>query len=149
MEPRSLLLTCVGSHTSREIKNVTISEFSTSRKKSRSREQFLLRLTAFYPIYGYRLNFFNFYGYRLNFWPFYAYRLTPLRPSYYRCLFLGGGGDSNLLLVHLQLKHRRNVFFPIRMLEKITLQGRSVAIRLTDKSVSIFKETIKTQKRIE
>ena len=31
---------------------------------------------------------------------------------YYRSLFLrGGGGYSNLLLVHLRLKHRRNVFF--------------------------------------
>ena len=59
----------------------------------------------------------------------------------------GGGGYSNLLLVHLQLKHRGNVFFPVRMLEKITIQGRSVAIRLTDNSVSIFKETIKNTEK--
>ena len=72
---------CVRSHTSREIKNATISEFSTFLNSSKSRKQFLLRLTFFYPIYGQRLKFFNFYGYRLNFWPFYAYRLTPLRPS--------------------------------------------------------------------
>ena len=71
----------VRSHTSREVKNATISEFSIFLKSSKSREQFLLRLTFFYPIYGKRLKFFNFYGYRLNFWPFYAYRLTPLRPS--------------------------------------------------------------------
>ena len=42
----------------------------------------------------------------------------------------------------LWLKQRVNVL-SVRMLEKITLQGRSVTIRLTDKSVSIFKETIK------
>ena len=80
----SLRLTCVRSHTShtsREIRKATISEFSTFLKSRKSREQFLLRLTLFYPIYGQRLKFFNFYGYRLNFWPFYAYRLTPLRPS--------------------------------------------------------------------
>ena len=36
-----------GSHTSREIKNATISEFSTFLKTGKSREQFLLRLTFF------------------------------------------------------------------------------------------------------
>ena len=35
-----------------EIKNATISEFSTFLKSSKSREQSLLRLTFFYPIYG-------------------------------------------------------------------------------------------------
>ena len=35
-----------------EIKDATISEFSTFLKSSKSREQFLLRLTLFYPIYG-------------------------------------------------------------------------------------------------
>ena len=44
MEPRSWLRR---SHTSREIKNATISEFSTSLKSSKSREQFLIRLTLF------------------------------------------------------------------------------------------------------
>ena len=55
MEPRSwstpkrrfAYITCVWSHTSREIKHATISEFS-----SKSREQFLLWLTLFYSIYG-------------------------------------------------------------------------------------------------
>ena len=42
-------------------------------------------------------------------------------------------GFFNLLLVHLRLKHRGNVFFSVRKLEKITLQGRSVAIRLRQK----------------
>ena len=76
---KALGLTCVRSQSSREINNATISVFSTFLKINKSREQFLLRLTIFYPIYGYRLKFFNCYGYRLNFWPFYAYRLTPLR----------------------------------------------------------------------
>ena len=49
---KALRLTCVQNHTSREIKNGTISEFSTFLKSSKSREQFLLRLTLFYPIYG-------------------------------------------------------------------------------------------------
>ena len=40
------------SHTSREIKSAPIGEFSTSLKTSKSREQFLLRLTLFYSIYG-------------------------------------------------------------------------------------------------
>ena len=39
-------------YTSREIKNATMSEFSTSLKSSKSREQFLLWLTLFYSIYG-------------------------------------------------------------------------------------------------
>ena len=38
---------CVRSHTSGEIKNATISEFTTFLKSSKSREQFLLRLTLF------------------------------------------------------------------------------------------------------
>ena len=38
--------------TSREIKYATMSEFSTFLKSSNSGEQFLLRLTLFYPIYG-------------------------------------------------------------------------------------------------
>ena len=59
---------------------------------------------------------------------------------YYRSLFFFG--YSNLLLVYLWLKQRVNVL-SVRMLENISLQGRSVTIRLTDKSVSIFKETIK------
>ena len=42
-------------------------------------------------------------------------------------------GYFNLLLVHLRLKHRGNVFFSVRMLEKITLQGRSLASRLRQK----------------
>ena len=49
---KALCLTCVRSQTSREIKNATISEFSTFLKSSKSREHFLLRLTLFYPIYG-------------------------------------------------------------------------------------------------
>ena len=48
----ALTITCVRSHNSREIKNVTISEFSTFLKSSKSREKFLLRLTLFYAIYG-------------------------------------------------------------------------------------------------
>ena len=68
----ALGLTCVRSQCSREINNTTLSEFSTFLKINKSREQFLLQLTIFYPIYGYRLNF----------WPFYANRLTPLRPPY-------------------------------------------------------------------
>ena len=58
MESRSrsqleaLGLTCVRSQSSREINNATISEFSTFLKINKSREQFLLRLTLFYPIYG-------------------------------------------------------------------------------------------------
>ena len=77
MESRSrsqleaLGLTCVRSQSSREINNATISEFSTFLKINNFREPFLLRLTLFYPIYGYRLSF----------WAFYAYQLTPLRPS--------------------------------------------------------------------
>ena len=46
----------------------------------------------------------------MNYYYYYYY-------YYYRCLFLfvcfffwGGGGYSNLLLVHLRLKHRGNVF---------------------------------------
>ena len=45
-------LTWVRSDTSREIRNATIGEFSTSLKSSKSRKQFLLRLTLVYPIYG-------------------------------------------------------------------------------------------------
>ena len=48
MEPRSWLmperrlrLTCVRSHTSREIKNTTITEFNTFLKSSKSKEHFL------------------------------------------------------------------------------------------------------------
>ena len=49
---KALGLTCVRSQSSREINNATISEFSTFLKINKSREQFLLRLTLFYPIYG-------------------------------------------------------------------------------------------------
>ena len=48
------------SHLPGNKKNATISECSTSLKSSKSREQFLLRLTLFYPIYCFRLKFFNF-----------------------------------------------------------------------------------------
>ena len=40
------------SQNGREIKNATTSEFSAFLKINKSREQFLLRLTLFYPIYG-------------------------------------------------------------------------------------------------
>ena len=49
---KALGLTCVRSKSSREINNATISGFSTFLKINNSREQFLLRLTLFYPIYG-------------------------------------------------------------------------------------------------
>ena len=49
---KALCLTCVRSQTSREIKNATISEFSTLLKINKYREHFLLRLTLFYSIYG-------------------------------------------------------------------------------------------------
>ena len=49
---KALCLTCVRSQSSREINNATINEFSTFLKINNSREQFLLRLTLFYPIYG-------------------------------------------------------------------------------------------------
>ena len=49
---KAVRLMCVRSHSSREIRNATISEFSTFLKINKSREQFLLRLTLFYPIYG-------------------------------------------------------------------------------------------------
>ena len=49
---KALRLTCVRSHTSLELKNATISEFSTILKSSKSREHFLLRLTLFSPFYG-------------------------------------------------------------------------------------------------
>ena len=48
----ALGLTCVRSQSSREINNATISEFNTFPKINKSREQFLLRLTLPYPIYG-------------------------------------------------------------------------------------------------
>ncbi|CAH3021089.1 unnamed protein product [Porites evermanni] len=49
----ALGLTCVRSQSSREIENVTISEFSTFLKLTNLvREQFLLQLTSFYPIYA-------------------------------------------------------------------------------------------------
>ena len=48
----ALGLTCVRSQSSREINNATISEFSIFLKINKSREQFLLRLTLFSPIYG-------------------------------------------------------------------------------------------------
>ena len=41
-----------GAWPSREIKKATISEFNTFLKINKSRKQFLLRLTLFYPIYG-------------------------------------------------------------------------------------------------
>ena len=47
----ALGLRCVRSHSSEEIKNATISEFSTFLKINKSGKQFLLRLTLFYPIY--------------------------------------------------------------------------------------------------
>ena len=83
---KALRLTCVRSHTSRQIKNATISQFSTFLKSSKSREHFLLRLTLFYPIYGYllRLKIVQWvYWLSAKFLAFYAYRLTPLRPSSY------------------------------------------------------------------
>ena len=49
-----------GSHTSREIKNATISEFSTFLKSSKSREQFLLRLTFFLPYLRLTVKIFQF-----------------------------------------------------------------------------------------
>ena len=49
---KALRLTCVRSHTSLELKNATISEFSTILKSSKSREHFLLRLTLFSPFYS-------------------------------------------------------------------------------------------------
>ena len=49
---KALGLTCVRIQNSREINNATISVFSTFLKINKSREQFLLRLTLFYPIYG-------------------------------------------------------------------------------------------------
>ena len=42
----------VRSSSTREIKNATISEFSTFLKINKSKKQFLLRLSLFYPIYG-------------------------------------------------------------------------------------------------
>ena len=49
---KALGLTYVRSQSSREINNATISEFSTFLKINKFREQFLWRLTLFYPIYG-------------------------------------------------------------------------------------------------
>ena len=49
---KALGLTCVRSQSSREINNATISWFSTFLKINNSREQFLLLLALFYPIYG-------------------------------------------------------------------------------------------------
>ena len=49
---KALGLTCVRSQSSREINNATTREFSTFLEINKSREQFLLRLTLFYPIYG-------------------------------------------------------------------------------------------------
>ena len=42
----------VRSSSTREIKNATISEFSTFLKINKSKKKFLLRLSLFYPIYG-------------------------------------------------------------------------------------------------
>ena len=59
---------------------------------------------------------------------------TLICTFYYRSLFFFFFfGYSNLLLVRLRLKHRGNVFFSVRMIEKNTLQGRSVVIRLRQK----------------
>ena len=49
---KALGLTCVRSQSSREIDNAIISEFSTFLKINKSMEQFHIRLTLFYPIYG-------------------------------------------------------------------------------------------------
>ena len=49
---KALGLTCVRSQSSREINNATTREFSTFLEINKSREQFLLRLTLFYAIYG-------------------------------------------------------------------------------------------------
>ena len=49
---KALGLTCVRSQSSREINNAIISEFSTFLKINKSLEQFHIRLTLFYPIYG-------------------------------------------------------------------------------------------------
>ena len=57
---KALYLTCVRSQTSREIKNATIREFSTSLKSSKSREQFLLRLTFFLPYLRLTVKIFQF-----------------------------------------------------------------------------------------
>ena len=62
----------------------------------------------------------------------FTFLLFIIGPFFCFCFF----GYSNLLLVHLRLKHRGNVFFFFWlgcMLEKITLQGRSAAIRLRQK----------------
>ena len=48
------------SHTSREIKNATISEFSTFLKSSKSREQFPLQLTLFLPYLRLTVKIFQF-----------------------------------------------------------------------------------------
>ena len=57
--------------------------------------------------------------------------------------FCGGGGYSNLLLVHLWLKHRGNVFFGQDDRKDNSPRAISCYQDKTTKSVSIFKETIK------
>ena len=57
---KALRLTCVQHHTSWEIKNGTISEFSTFLKSSKSRKHLLLRLTLFLPYLRLTVKIFQF-----------------------------------------------------------------------------------------
>ena len=56
-------------------------------------------------------------------------------------------GYSNLLLVHLRLEHRRNVFF-VRMVEPTALQGKCCYQAKIKESV-FSRKLSKTQKKIK
>ena len=83
MEPRSLRLTYLGSQTSREIKNATISEFSTSLKSSKSREQFLLRLTDFLPYLRLTVKIFQFLRLSTKFLAVLRLSFNPIETLYF------------------------------------------------------------------
>ena len=64
-----------------------------------------------------------------------------------RALFFG---YSNLLLVHLRLKHRGNVFFGYDMVERIAFQGRCWYQAKIKVTCGIFlRKPSKTQKKIK
>ena len=60
---------------------------------------------------------------------------------------VGEGGYSNLLLLHLRLKHRGNVFFGQDARKDNSPRAISCYQDKTTKSVSIFKETIKNTEK--
>ena len=83
---KALYLTCVRSQTSREIRNATISEFSTSLKSSKSREQFLLRLTFFLPYLQLTVKVFQFLRLSTKFLAVLRLSVNPIKTFFSGCL---------------------------------------------------------------